>query len=127
MPHTRRPSFLRKEVQHGLRLVKLTSLHCDIGQHGCRESQPRREISFLEYPQRDPRGRVSFGQGTEPQFEQAQGGVGGHEAPRRTAALNPGQHRSQALLDRAEALGHDQHPQQRRARVPVLSLQASLR
>ena len=38
--------------------------------------------------------------------------------------MNLSQHRLQRLLDDGEALGHDQHPQQGRPRVPVLGLRA---
>ena len=122
--HARGPAFLREQVQQRLRLVKLAGLDGDIGQDGRGEPEPRREVTFLQHPQRHPGRRVGLGQRAEPQLEQAEGGVGGHEAARRTAAVNLLQHRLERLLDRAETLGHDQHPQQRRPRVPVPGLGA---
>ena len=121
MPDARGPALLRKQVEQRLRLVELAGLDGDIGQHGRREPEPRREVTFLQHAQRDPGRRVGLGQRAEPQLEQAQGGVGRDEAARRAGAVNLGQHRLQRLLDRGETLGRDQHPQQRRPRVPVLN------
>ena len=45
---------------------------------------------------------------------------------RRTAAVHLVQHRPERLLDRAETLGHDQHPQQRRPRIPVPGIGAGV-
>ena len=56
------PPFLWQQVKHGLRLAKLTGLNSDIGQHGRGETQPRREVSFLQHPQRDPGRGVGLGQ-----------------------------------------------------------------
>jgi hypothetical protein len=111
---------LREQVQQRLCLVKLAGLDGDIGKDGRGEPEPRREVAFLQHPQRDPGRRVGLGQRAEPQLEQAEGGVGGHEATRRAAAVNLFQHRLERLLHGTDTVGHDQHPQQRRPRVPVL-------
>jgi len=111
--------LLREQVKQHLRLVELARLDSDVGKDGRGETEPRREVTFLQHPQRHPGRRVGLRQSAEPQLEQAQSGVSSDKATRRTAPVNLLQHRLERLLDRAETLGHDQHPQQRRPRVPV--------
>ena len=125
--HAGGPALLWEQVEQRLRLVELAGLDGDIGQDGRREREPRREVPLLQDAQRDPRCRVGLGERAEPQLEQAERAVGGHEAARRPGAVNLGQHRVQRRLDRVEALGRDQDPQQRRARVPVLDRRAGAR
>ena len=119
-PDARGPALRREQVQQHLRLVKLARLDGDVGKDGRGEPESRREVTFLQHVQRHPRRRVGLGQRAEPQLEQAEGGVGGHQAAGRAGAVNLLEHRLERRLDRAETLGHDQDPQQRRSRIPVL-------
>ena len=82
MPTPAGQPCLGEQVEQRLRLVKLAGLDGDVGQHGRREREPRREVALLQHAQRDPRGGVGLGQRAEPQLEQAEGAVGGHEAAR---------------------------------------------
>ena len=118
-PDARGPPLRRQQVQQQLRLVKLARLDGDVGKNGRGEPESRREVTLLQHIQRHPRRRVGLGQRAEPQLEQAEGGVGGHQAAGRTAAVNLLEHRPERRFDRAETLGHDQDPQHRRSRIPV--------
>ena len=125
--HAGGPALLWEQVEQRLRLVELAGLDGDVGQDGRRECEPRREVPLLQDAQRDARCRIGLGQRAEPQLEQAERAVGGHEAARRPGAVNLGQHRLECRSDRVEALGRDEDPQQRRARVPVLDRRAGAR
>ena len=65
-PDTRGLPLLREQVKQHLRLVELARLDSDVGKDGRGETEPRREVTFLQHPQRHPGRRVGLRQSAEP-------------------------------------------------------------
>jgi hypothetical protein len=77
-----------------LRFVELAGLDRDVGQHGRRERQPRREIALLQHAQSDPRGRIGLRQRAETEPQQAECAVDRDKSSRTPGAIDLGHHPS---------------------------------
>jgi hypothetical protein len=108
--HARRPALLGKQVKERQRLIELSGLDGDVGQHRCGECEPRREIALLQHAQGHSRGAIRLRERSEPQLEQAERAVRGDQATGAAGAVDLGKHETQRLGDCVKALRRDEAP-----------------